>query len=79
MPVHERGEMTRSVQARLLRREPTRRWSEIAHRCGFADQSHLSREFKRLVQVTPGSYARALRGRTRRPSAGRAATRPSRS
>ena len=32
----------------------------VAAVCGFADQSHLTRVFKRLVGVTPGAYARAV-------------------
>src|SRR3954470_1485102 len=34
-----------------------------AQRVGFADQSHLSRTFKRWVGVTPGAFARAVRPR----------------
>ena len=30
--------------------------SQVAARTGFADQSHLTRHFKRLVGVTPGQY-----------------------
>ena len=30
--------------------------SEVADLCGFADQSHLTRCFKRLVGVTPGQF-----------------------
>jgi AraC-like DNA-binding protein len=33
--------------------------AEVAATCGFADQSHLSRVFKRAVGVSPGRYARA--------------------
>jgi len=33
--------------------------AEVAATCGFADQPHLSRVFKRHVGVTPGAYARA--------------------
>ena len=32
---------------------------EVAFTCGFADQPHLTRVFKRAVGVTPGQYARA--------------------
>jgi AraC-like DNA-binding protein len=32
---------------------------EVAFSCGFADQPHLTRVFKRAVGVTPGQYARA--------------------
>jgi AraC-like DNA-binding protein len=32
----------------------------VAAACGFADQPHLTRTFKRAVGVTPGSYARAV-------------------
>jgi AraC-like DNA-binding protein len=31
--------------------------AEVAAACGFADQPHLSRVFKRLVGVSPGRYA----------------------
>ncbi|HYB28967.1 MAG TPA: AraC family transcriptional regulator [Solirubrobacteraceae bacterium] len=33
--------------------------AEVAAQCGFADQPHLSRVFKRAVGVSPGRYARA--------------------
>jgi AraC-like DNA-binding protein len=33
--------------------------SAVAGLVGFADQSHLTRHFRRLVQVTPAQYARA--------------------
>jgi AraC-like DNA-binding protein len=32
--------------------------AETAAECGFFDQAHLTNRFKRLVGVTPGSYAR---------------------
>jgi AraC-like DNA-binding protein len=33
----------------------------VAQMVGFADQSHLTRHFRRLVGVTPGAFARAVR------------------
>jgi AraC-like DNA-binding protein len=33
--------------------------SAIAYRCGFSDQSHLTRTFKRIFGVTPGMYVDA--------------------
>ncbi|RCK18993.1 AraC family transcriptional regulator [Thalassospira profundimaris] len=35
--------------------------ADIAHRAGFADQSHLNRHFVRAFGLTPGRYARAVR------------------
>lgn len=32
--------------------------AQVAARCGFADQAHLTRRFKALVGTTPGRYAR---------------------
>jgi AraC-like DNA-binding protein len=34
----------------------------VAAECGFADQSHLNRHFKRVVGVTPAKYAAAVAG-----------------
>jgi AraC-like DNA-binding protein len=39
--------------------------SEAAAACGFADQSHLNRVFKRLMGVPPGRYRAQLRAETR--------------
>jgi AraC-like DNA-binding protein len=33
--------------------------TEVAMECGFADQSHFGRRFKRIFGVTPGTYAKA--------------------
>jgi AraC-like DNA-binding protein len=33
--------------------------ADVALRCGFTDQSHLSRHFRKLVGVAPGAYARS--------------------
>ena len=32
---------------------------EVALACGFADQAHLTRTFRRMVGITPARYARA--------------------
>lgn len=37
--------------------------SEVAYSCGFSDQSHLTRVFKKAVGVPPGTYRRAVRER----------------
>ena len=34
--------------------------TEIAYECGFADQSHLTRIFKRWVGMTPGAFRNSL-------------------
>jgi AraC-like DNA-binding protein len=41
--------------------------ADVAHSCGFADQSHLHRHFKRTWGVTPGQYRNFVqeRGLTR--------------
>jgi AraC-like DNA-binding protein len=37
---------------------------DVAHACGFCDQSHLNRWFSRAVGVTPGAYAAAVASRS---------------
>jgi len=39
--------------------------SEAAAACGFADQSHLNRAFKRMMGVSPGRYRAQLRAEAR--------------
>ena len=36
--------------------------AEAAAACGFYDQSHMHRQFKRLLLATPGQYQKALNG-----------------
>ena len=38
--------------------------TRVAADCGFADQSHFGRHFKKLTGVTPGDYANIWRERT---------------
>jgi AraC-like DNA-binding protein len=42
--------------------------AEVAAAVGFADQSHLTRHFRRLLGYTPGRYLEAARGARRRPA-----------
>lgn len=39
--------------------------SYAAAHCGFADQSHLTRHFKRMTGLTPGQYRKSSRAETR--------------
>lgn len=40
--------------------------SHVAYVCGFSDQSHLTRMFKRALGLPPGQYAKALQQTRRR-------------
>jgi transcriptional regulator GlxA family with amidase domain len=31
-------------------------WAEVAHRCGYADQSHLNRDLRALTGCAPTEY-----------------------
>jgi AraC-like DNA-binding protein len=43
-----------------LKAEPRTSLVELALELGYVDQPHFVRDFKAVVGVTPGSYARAL-------------------
>jgi len=60
LPPYKYLEQIRIQQARRLIRLgfPL---THVVHATGFSDQSHLTRYFKRIVGVTPGTYARAGR------------------
>lgn len=46
---------------RALLLEPDTDLTDLAYRCGYADQAHFSRDFKELAGTTPGDYARRTR------------------
>ena len=60
MPPHRYLEVVRVERAKLLLRGGAR-ISDAAYATGFSDQSHLTRHFKRVIGVTPGSYAQSYR------------------
>ncbi|MEV0618218.1 helix-turn-helix domain-containing protein [Nonomuraea sp. NPDC050404] len=39
-----------------LREDPLPRWDEIAADCGYADQAHLTRDFRDFTGTTPGGF-----------------------
>jgi AraC-like DNA-binding protein len=49
--------LRRLKQTLELRHETELGWASIAHDTGYADQSHMTNEFRRLVGHTPGDYA----------------------
>lgn len=55
LPPHEYLNQIRFRQAKKLLQQGYS-ISDVAHRTGFADQSHLTRQFKRMIGVTPGQY-----------------------
>ena len=61
LPPHAYQLCLRISHARGLLREGLPA-AEVALRCGFADQSHFTRHFKRMNGVTPMQYARAEAG-----------------
>ncbi len=42
-----------------VRQEPARSLSEVAHRLGYADHAHMTREFRELTGRTPSDYRRS--------------------
>lgn len=52
----------RVTGAQRLLRETDLPVQEVALACGFANQSHLTRVFGRLLGATPGAYRRAMAG-----------------
>jgi AraC-like DNA-binding protein len=51
--------MARLLRFDLVRRQMARdpdNWADVAADCGYADQSHLNREFRELAGTTPRSF-----------------------
>ncbi|MBR0433087.1 MAG: helix-turn-helix transcriptional regulator [Bacteroidaceae bacterium] len=46
----------------LLLAHPEHTIAEVAEQCGFADQPHFTRVFRRVCGVTPGQFARKEEG-----------------
>lgn len=62
------GEYTRRRRLQRARRQlanPDLGLAQIAGECGFADQSHFSRTFRRFTGLTPGAYRTFLAFKTR--------------
>jgi AraC family transcriptional regulator len=53
---HEFVLQARVERARIMLKRTSTPLPEIARQCGFADQSHLTREFNKRVGTTPGAY-----------------------
>jgi AraC family transcriptional regulator len=65
MTPHKWLQSRRIQQAKTLLLESSIATSEIAIVCGFADQSHLTRVFTRLVGAPPSGWRREHRGQKR--------------
>lgn len=60
-PFHHHLTTARLREARRLLTLTDVPISDVASRCGFADQSHLTRCFRQRVGITPGRYRRLAR------------------
>ena len=43
---------------RLMRRDRVPSWAELADACGYADQAHLTRDFRAFAGSPPASFMR---------------------
>jgi AraC-like DNA-binding protein len=41
---------------RLMHEQPRAKWSDVTYACGYFDQAHFIREFRRFTGETPGAY-----------------------
>ena len=63
VPPHAYIMALRLARARALMLESDEQMSQIAAACGFADQAHFSRAFRRKVGCAPGLWRRERRSR----------------
>jgi AraC-type DNA-binding domain-containing proteins len=52
----------------LLMREKDLSIADVACECGFADQAHFTRHFRRAYGVSPLAFVRAVRGISKSPN-----------
>jgi transcriptional regulator GlxA family with amidase domain len=50
---------TRIERARVLIRSTQASFGDIAAECGFSDQAHFNRVFRKLMGLTPGTWRRS--------------------
>jgi AraC-like DNA-binding protein len=62
LPPHQWVMATRIEMARGLLTNSAMPLAEIAGACGFADQSHFSRIFARIMDTSPGAWRRQYKG-----------------
>jgi AraC-like DNA-binding protein len=62
LPPHGYLNQVRLIRAKKLLSQGCQ-ISQVAHEIGFADQSHLTRQFKRMFGVTPGQYKLKIEGK----------------
>ena len=54
----------RVERAKLMMTSTRERLSDIALACGFVDQPHLNRYFRRMVGMSPGLWRRSMEAPT---------------
>jgi AraC-like DNA-binding protein len=45
---------------KLLQKTPARSFAELAFECGYYDQAHLNRDFRKFAGTSPGDFARRI-------------------
>jgi AraC family transcriptional regulator len=61
MPPHQYLIQCRVDRAKQLLKQKNLPLTEIAAQCGFADQSHLNRHFRKRLGMAPSTYRNSLR------------------